>query len=87
MAIAYRGDDNDQILNALWEPAGRLIGEPMTGMSGLVDRSSDQLPTIPVAEILAHLSNSFTQPGFWIGLVVAGGFIYAASEIRRRRAL
>ncbi len=88
MAIAYRGDDDDKILNALWEPAGRLIGEPMTdGMSRLADSSSDQLPTIPVAEILAQLSNSFAQPGFWIGLVVAGGFIYAASEIRRRRAL
>jgi ABC-2 type transport system permease protein len=88
MAIAYRGDDNDQILNALWEPAGRLIGEPMTdGMSGLVERSSDQLPTIPVAEILGQLSNSLAQPSFWIGLVVAAGFIYAASEIRRRRAL
>jgi len=88
MAIAYSGDDNDQILNALWEPAGRLIGEPMTdGMSGLVERSSDQLPTIPVAEILGQLSNSLAQPSFWIGLVVAGGFIYAASEIRRRRAL
>jgi hypothetical protein len=88
MAIAYRGDDNDMILNALWEPAGRLIGEPMTnGMSGLVERSSDQVATIPVAEILGQLSNSLAQPSFWIGLVVAGGFIYAASEIRRRRAL
>jgi hypothetical protein len=88
MAIAYRGDENDTILKALWEPAGRLIGEPMTdGMSRMIEPSSDHLPTIPVSEILAHLSNSFAQPGFWIGLVVAGGFIYAASEIRRRRAL
>ena len=88
MAIAYRGDDNDMILNALWEPAGRLIGEPMTdGMSRIVQPSSDNLPTIPVAEILAQLSSSLAQPGFWIGLAVAGGFIYAASEIRRRRAL
>ncbi|WP_395776908.1 hypothetical protein [Aquidulcibacter sp.] len=88
MAIAYRGDDNDMILNALWEPAGRLIGEPMTdGMSRLAERSSDQVPTVPVTEILAHFSKGLAQPSFWIGLVVAGGFIYAASEIRRRRAL
>jgi ABC-2 type transport system permease protein len=88
MAIAYRGDDNDTVLNALWEPVGRLIGEPMTnGMSRLAERSSDQLPTIPVAEILGHFTEGLAQPSFWIGLVVAGGFIYAASEIRRRRAL
>ena len=88
MAIAYRGNDNDMILNALWEPAGRLIGEPMTdGMSRIVQPSSDNLPSIPVAEILAQLSNSLAQPGFWIGLGVAGAFIFAASEIRRRRAL
>jgi ABC-2 type transport system permease protein len=88
MAIAYRGDDNDRILTALWEPAGRLIGEPMTnGMSRIVEPSSDHIPTIPVAEVLAQLSGSLGQPAFWLGLVVAGGFIYAASEIRRRRAL
>jgi hypothetical protein len=57
------------------------------GMSRLTDSNSDQLPTIPVAEILGQLSNSLAQPSFWIGLMVAGGFIYAASEIRRRRAL
>lgn len=88
MAIAYRGDDNDMVLNALWEPVGRLIGEPMTsGMSRLAESNSDQLPTIPVAEILGHFTEGLAQPSFWIGLVVAGGFIYAASEIRRRRAL
>jgi ABC-2 type transport system permease protein len=88
MAIAYRGNKDDAILNALWEPAGRLIGEPMTnGMSPIVEPSSDQIPAIPVAEILQQLSNSLAQPGFWIGLVVAGAFIFAASEIRRRRAL
>ncbi len=88
MAIAYRGDDNDMILNALWEPAGRLIGEPMTnGMSRIIEPSNDHIPAIPVTEMLGQLSNSLAQPGFWIGLAVAGGFIYAASEIRRRRAL
>ncbi|AMS30153.1 MAG TPA: hypothetical protein DIU09_10555 [Hyphomonadaceae bacterium] len=88
MAIAYRGDDNDTILNALWEPAGRLIGEPMTnGMSRIIEPSNDHIPAIPVTEMLGQLSNSLAQPGFWIGLAVAGGFIYAASEIRRRRAL
>ncbi len=88
MAIAYRGDDNDAILNALWEPAGRLIGEPMTqGMSNINVPNSENLPSIPVAEILEQLSSSLSEPGFWIGIGVAGAFILAASEIRRRRAL
>ena len=88
MAIAYRGDDDDKVLNALWEPVGRLIGEPMTnGIGRMVEPSSEHIPTIPVAEVLAHLSNSLAEPSFWIGLVVAGAFTYAASEIRRRRAL
>jgi len=88
MAIAYRGDKDDPILEALWDPAGRLIGEPMAiGMSRIIEPSNDHIPTIPVAEMLAQLSNSLAEPGFWIGLVVAGTFIYAASEIRRRRAL
>jgi hypothetical protein len=28
-----------------------------------------------------------TQPAFWIGLLIAAALVFAASEIRRRRAL
>jgi hypothetical protein len=88
MAIAYRGNDDDKILDALWDPAGRLIGEPLFhDLGSLSIRSPEDVPAIPVGEILNHLTQSLTQPMFWVGLVAAAGFIYAASEIRRRRAL
>jgi ABC-2 type transport system permease protein len=86
MAIAFRGNENDPILNALWDPIGRLIGEPVvTGVKDVLEASNG--PTMPVNEILRQLSQSLTQPTFWLGLLVAGGLVYAASEIRRRRAL
>ena len=88
MAISFRGNEHDPILSALWEPAGRLIGEPMFHeMTGVVEKSQDHIPTIQVDAMLAHLAANLGQPGFWAGLVLAAGFIYAASEIRRRRAL
>jgi ABC-2 type transport system permease protein len=88
MAIAFRGNEDDPVLSALWDPVSRLIGEPaLTGLGESVNFQNGDIPAIPVAEILAHFGKSFSQPAFWIGLLVAGGFIYAASEIRRRRAL
>ncbi|GIU66535.1 hypothetical protein [Candidatus Phycosocius spiralis] len=88
MAIAYRGNDDDKILDALWDPVGRLIGEPLYDNLGIVSiKNAKDVPEIPVNEILAHLTQSLTQPMFWVGLVASAGFIYAASEIRRRRAL
>ena len=88
MAIAYRGNDEDKILDALWDPAGRLIGEPLYHELGnLSIKNSKDVPEIAVGEILTHLTQSLAQPMFWVGLVAAAGFIFAASEIRRRRAL
>lgn len=88
MAIAFRGNENDPILTALWDPIGRLIGEPVfTSISDVMKNVQHDVPTIPINEILAHFGQSLTQPAFWLGILVAGGFVYAASEIRRRRAL
>jgi ABC-2 type transport system permease protein len=88
MAIAFSAKEDDKILQVLWDPVSRLIGEPVfSNMGSVLDSSSDKVPNIPLPEALAHLSLNLTQPMFWIGLVVAAGFIYAASEIRRRRAL
>jgi ABC-2 type transport system permease protein len=89
MAVAFRGNENDTILNALWDPISRLIGEPAwTGIRQATQNVSDTSPgNMPINEITAHFMTSLTQPAFWIGLVVAAGFVYAASEIRRRRAL
>jgi ABC-2 type transport system permease protein len=86
MAVAFRGNENDPILTALWDPISRLIGEPMwTGMPAALRPMEEN--TFPINEILGHITKSFTQPAFWIGLVLAAAFVYAASEIRRRRAL
>jgi ABC-2 type transport system permease protein len=88
MAVAFRGNDNDPILSALWDPLSRLIGEPvLTGLQEALDKIPDTSSPIPVNDLLVHLSHSLTQPAFWLGILVAGGFVYAASEIRRRRAL
>jgi ABC-2 type transport system permease protein len=88
MAVAFRGNENDPILSALWDPLGRLIGEPIVeGFQGLERQVSSDIPTIPLNDILAALGKSVTQPGFLIGLLVAAALVYAASEIRRRRAL
>jgi ABC-2 type transport system permease protein len=40
-----------------------------------------------VAQAPAYLLSSLQHPGLWIGLIAAGGLIYLASEIRRRKAL
>jgi ABC-2 type transport system permease protein len=88
MAIAFRGNENDPILQALWDPISRLIGEPVfTGMKDAISQTHQTTSALPTADILRHLSTSFAQPMFWVGLLVAAGFVYAASEIRRRRAL
>lgn len=70
-------------------PLARLAGIPgMQFVSGQeLDSLQDVPAVLPIGEILQEITRSLTLPNFWIGLVVAGGFIYAASEIRRRRAL
>ena len=88
MAIAFRGNENDPILQALWDPVSRLIGEPiLSGLNTAVSANGINPNELPVTQVLTHFAQSLTQPMFWIGLVVAAAFIYAASEIRRRRAL
>jgi ABC-2 type transport system permease protein len=88
MAVAFRGNENDPILNVLWDPVSRLTGEPIfSGLGNVLRNQNSDVPAIPVNEMLAHLSTSLSQPMLWAGLLIAGGFIYAASEIRRRRAL
>jgi ABC-2 type transport system permease protein len=88
MAVAFRGNEDDPLLQALWAPAGRLFGGPMfEGLGAVIDKETDSVPSIPVGETLRHLSESLVEPTFWLGLVITAGFVVAASEIRRRRAL
>lgn len=54
-----------------------------TGWRGLDDADAPLL----IRETITEITSSMAQPNFWIGLVVAAALIYAASEIRRRRAL
>jgi ABC-2 type transport system permease protein len=87
MAVAFRGGD-DAVLDILWEPAIRLTGANIvSGFDGAINPTPDNLPTIPLSEMLAGLGKSFMDPWFWAGILIAAGFVYAASEIRRRRAL
>jgi ABC-2 type transport system permease protein len=88
MAVAFRGNENDPILTALWDPLSRIIGEPvLTSVQDTLQTVNDNAQNLPFNEVLMGISKSFSQPMFWIGLVAAAAFVYAASEIRRRRAL
>ena len=88
MAVAFQNNEDDAILQALWDPLGRITGQPVfTGVKDALELNTRDTATLPINELLVHLSKSLTQPAFWIGILVAGAFIYAASEIRRRRAL
>jgi hypothetical protein len=88
MAVAFRGNENDPILTALWDPLSRIIGEPvLTNVQGTLQTVDDSGQNLPFNEVLMGISKSLSQPMFWIGLVAAAAFVYAASEIRRRRAL
>lgn len=84
MLVAQRSS-NDAVFAVLWDPAFRLLGGPVReSLSG----AFEETPTsIPVARLLSEFAGQLTTPDLWIGLVLAAGFIYAASEIRRRRAL
>lgn len=73
----------------LLEPVARLTAQPMGEAIGDVinwDREfgPDQLDFAPIYQALAH---NLTQPGLWIGLAVAAGLLFAAAEVRRRKAL
>jgi ABC-2 type transport system permease protein len=54
-----------------------------TGVSELNEAGG----ALPIHESITEITSSMAEPSFWIGLVVAAALIYAASEIRRRRAL
>jgi ABC-2 type transport system permease protein len=88
LAVAFRGNDNDPILSALWDPLSRLVGEPViVRIQEALNKIPDTSSALPVNDLLAHLGQSIAHPAFWLGILAAGGFVYAASEIRRRRAL
>jgi ABC-2 type transport system permease protein len=54
-----------------------------TGMSDLEKAGG----ALPIQESITEITSSMAEPSFWLGLVLAAALIYAASEIRRRRAL
>lgn len=73
----------------LLEPVARLTGQTMgEAISDVInwDREfgPDQIDFGPLYQALAH---NLIQPGLWIGLVVAAGLLFAAAEVRRRKAL
>jgi ABC-2 type transport system permease protein len=68
------------------EPLNRLAGGSLLKGEAVhteMARSSD----LPFQETISTLLNSLLQPGMWIGLLVAGALVVAASEVRRRKAL
>jgi ABC-2 type transport system permease protein len=74
----------------MWSiPLERLVGADAFGnISGNELQNLEKASSVlPVQQIITELTSTMAQPAFGIGLVVAAALIYAASEIRRRRAL
>jgi ABC-2 type transport system permease protein len=67
---------------------GRVSGAPM--LTAVGPDSLDKLDVNPAAKIMqaaGEMAGSMASPNFIIGLAVGAGLIYAAIEVRRRRAL
>lgn len=73
----------------LLEPVARLVGQPMWELFGdIPDPAGTVRSGAPdLAPLFEALGASLVQPGLWIGLAVAAALIYAAAEVRRRKAL
>jgi ABC-2 type transport system permease protein len=70
-------------------PLSRLVGRQAFG-NVTTDQfeNSANLDNFTIGQqTIGEITSSMASPSFWIGLVVAAALIYAASEIRRRRAL
>ncbi|NJR20348.1 MAG: hypothetical protein HC777_01950 [Hyphomonadaceae bacterium] len=85
LLVVSRGQSNDPIMNVLWDPGARLLGGRVTQS---VSAAFEETPIkIPVGRLLSEFGQQVREPDLWLGLLFAAGFIFAASEIRRRRAL
>lgn len=63
------------------EPVWKSLGQALDFQERNIDKiDASQISAMPILETMA-------QPQFIIGLLVAGGLFYLASEIRRRKAL
>lgn len=87
--VPLAGQVVDLYHEIMLEPVARLTGQTMGEVIADVinwDREfgPDQIDLGPLYQALAH---NLTQPGLWIGLVVAAGLLFAAAEVRRRKAL
>jgi ABC-2 type transport system permease protein len=78
--------------DALLVPLDRLLGGPIidalqaANLGAKWEARGDVPQVLPAGDIAATAVGTLTQPGFWIGLLVAAALVYAASEVRRRRA-
>lgn len=67
-------------------PVLRALKEGLQNTNNL-HGNADVIEVLHAPETWQPLWATFQDPSLWIGLVIAGGLIYAASEIRRRHAL
>jgi ABC-2 type transport system permease protein len=74
----------------IWQdPLRRLGGVLAFGnvTEGKMQDLRDASGTYLISDTITEITSSMASPYFWIGLLVAAALVYAASEIRRRRAL
>jgi ABC-2 type transport system permease protein len=70
-------------------PLRRLIGVQAfhNVTNGGISNLEQASRPLPIQETITEITSSMAEPAFWMGLVLAAALVYAASEIRRRRAL
>lgn len=73
----------------LLEPIARLTGQSMGEAFGRVVEIEREFgpDAIDFGLVYQALGQNLLQPGLWLGLIVAAGLLYAAAEVRRRKAL
>jgi|APTNR8051073442_1049403.scaffolds.fasta_scaffold04884_2 ABC-2 type transport system permease protein len=82
--IFFRGD-----IDVFLIPLRHLMGEPVFSAIGNSARGVRDPETVAELSqtVLPAVLNTLTEPSVWVGVAVAAGLIYAASEVRRRHAL
>lgn len=71
-------------------PLQHLSGQPIIEAFGKAFKSVENAQTIRDSNFTIDMTGvfeTFAEPQLWIGIIVGLAFIYAASEIRRRKAL
>jgi ABC-2 type transport system permease protein len=81
---------SDTMVSYALTPLQHLTGEPIVEAFGKAFRNINNSQEVRNSEFAIDMTgvfHTFANPQLWIGVIIGAGFIYLASEIRRRKAL